>query len=109
MQKDHCLDHAAHDRAITVHDRRLNEHGHQIDDMALILQKLSDIEEQNAARILQAQERLDAQAERINALEQQPAADAKRIKDAALAAVGGAVGTSLVAVLSIAISKSLGI
>lgn len=107
MSSDFCSDHSAHQRAIDVHDHRLNSHGRQLDDFSVILQRLTDIEDQNAKRIGQAQQRLDNHSRRIDALEDQPANDAKRVKDAALAAIGGAVGAAIVGGIAISVAQSI--
>lgn len=62
---DSCTEHSAHARAIEQHDKRLDSHGEQLDDIRETLAALREIERQN-------QQRLDAQDERIAALEAKP-------------------------------------
>ena len=62
---DHCSDHAAHERAIGVHDARLDAHGEAIDDMKLCIEKLTILQEEQ-------QEWRRVADERISALESKP-------------------------------------
>ena len=48
---EHCDNHAEHTRAIGVHDKRLDSHGGQIDDIKETLAALKEIERQNQERI----------------------------------------------------------
>lgn len=109
-----CPAHSAHARAIEHHDERLAAHARQIDEavearhqIEMALAKLTAIEEQNQQRIDLAEQRIARHSERLDALESQPAMDAKRVKDAALAAFGGAVGTGAVVMVAAAITQSI--
>ena len=62
---EHCQDHAAHARAIGVHDARLQAHGDEIDSMKLCIEKLTVIQEEQ-------QEWKRLADERIAALEAKP-------------------------------------
>ena len=62
------------------------------------MQKLTAIEEQNSKIFARHDRMLAEHDQRISAIADQPARDAKRIKDSALGAVGGAIGTGVIAV-----------
>lgn len=112
-----CPEHSAHKRAIDHHDERLDAHSKQLDDqrdtmyaLSLNLTKLTDLETLNTQRIDQTNERidiasrrLDAQDERLDELEQQPAQGVLRVRDAALNAVGGAIGAGAILAVLIAL------
>ena len=77
---------AKHERAVGAHDKRLDSHSEQIDEMQKLLVKLTQIEEQNQARI----NSVDA---RVAALEARPARRWDSLATAALTAlVGGLAG-----------------
>lgn len=109
-----CPDHSEHQRAIFQHDKRLDKHSETIDDikedqseMKLNLQKLADIEEQNSEIFARHDQMLAEHDQRISAIEDQPAKDVRRIKDYILSAFGGAVGTGLIALLVLALIRSV--
>ncbi len=89
ISSEHCEDHAAHGRAISVHDKRLDSHGGQIDDIKETLAALREIERQN-------QERIDRMDERIAALEAVPAKRWDSLVGYALTALaGGIIGMAM--------------
>lgn len=71
-----CPDHSAHERAIAVHDKRLDAHGDAIDDLRTAIVKLTDIERQNQTRIDAMEDALreakESMDERISQLEARP-------------------------------------
>lgn len=79
---EHCEEHRAHERAIEVHDKRLDAHGSEIERMQVLLAKLTSIEEQNQARI-------DGHEARLAALESRPARRWDTAVTAALTALAG--------------------
>lgn len=112
---DFCQDHSEHARAISHHDTRLDKHSETLDelkegqfDLRLNVQKLTDIEEQNSKIFVRHDRMLAEHDQRISAIEDQPARDAKRIKDSALGAVGGAIGTGVIALIVLALVRSVG-
>ncbi len=114
MADDFCAEHSAHARAIRAHDERLDSHSRQLDSqleglhaMELALQKLTDIEQQNQVLINQNAAKLADIGERVDALEDAPARDAKRLRDAAVGAIGGAIGTGIVGGIAVAISNAI--
>ncbi len=80
----HCISHAEHARAISVHDKRLDAHGGQLDDIKETLAALREIERQN-------QERIDAMERRVAALEAVPARRWDALVGYVLAALAGGV------------------
>lgn len=109
-----CPDHQAHKDKLLAHDKRLDSHSRAIDEaederhsMELAIQKIADLEELTKLRIDQNDAALEKHEQRIQALEDRPANDAKRIKDAALASVGGAIGTGIIGLVAIAASKTI--
>lgn len=77
---------AEHDRAVRVHDERLNAHSGEIHEMREMLARLTTIEEQN-------QKRLDAMEARLAAVEAKPAKRWDTVTASALTALaGGCVG-----------------
>lgn len=114
MPYEFCQDHKEHARAIKVHDERLKSHSADIDkqredqfEIRIAIQRLVDIQAQMQSLIEQNEKALARQDDRIAALEDQPANDAKRIKDAALAAIGGAIGTAVIALVVLALVQSV--
>ena len=114
MDQEFCADHSAHARAIKAHDSRLDSHSKQLDSqleglhaMELALQKLTDIEQQNQTLISQNASKLEDIGARVDALEDAPAKDAKRLRDAAIGAVGGAIGTGLAGGLAVALANAV--
>lgn len=81
---EHCEDHSAHERAIRVHDKRLDSHGKQIDIALETLSAIKEIERQN-------QERIDALEERIASLEAMPSQRWDTLVKALVTGVVGAV------------------
>ena len=77
IRLDQCLEHSAHERAIALHDKRLEAHGGEIDELRECVVRLTAIQEANTAWQTAAEER-------IAALE---AAPAKRWDSYALTAV----------------------
>lgn len=63
---DKCDEHIAHHRALDIHDKRLDNHGMQLDKLNETLAALKEIERQN-------QERIDALDKRMTELESVPA------------------------------------
>lgn len=55
---EECLGNPAHSRAIEMHDKRLDAHSADIHEMQKLLVKLTQIEEQNQARINAVEQRL---------------------------------------------------
>lgn len=115
MPSEFCQDHSEHARAIKHHDTRLDKHSENLDelkegqfDLRLNVQKLTDIEEQNSKIFARHDRMLTEHDQRISAIEDQPARDAKRIKDSALGAVGGAIGTGVIALIVLALVRSVG-
>lgn len=84
MSEDTCSQHSAHERAIGVHDQRLNAHSQQLDSIRETLAALEIIERQN-------QERIDALDDRVDALESVPANRWNTVTNYALTAFVGAV------------------
>ena len=114
MPSEFCQEHSEHQRAIRNHDQRLDKHSDNIDeikedqfDLRLNLQKLSDIESQNSEIFARHDRMLAEHDQRISAIEDSPAQDAKRLKDSALGAIGGAVGTGVVALIVLALVQSI--
>lgn len=114
MTNESCPDHKAHGEAIERHEQLLNEQGRRIGEerearhsMELAIQKLTDLEEYAQKRIDQNDKALEKHEERIQALEDRPVNDAKRVKDAALAAVGGAIGTGAIGMMALLASKTV--
>lgn len=112
---DFCQDHSEHARAISHHDTRLDKHSETLDelkegqfDLRLNVQKLTDIETQNSEIFARHDHMLAEHDQRISAIEDQPVNDVKRIKDYALSAFGGAIGTGLIALLVLALVRSIG-
>ena len=95
-----CPDHSAHAQAIDRSDKRLNSHGEKIDAMQVAIQKLTDIQGQNTALVTDLERR-------VSDLEDQPVKAIKRVKDAALAALGGALGTGMIALVVLALINSI--
>lgn len=86
---EHCPDHSAHERAINVHDERLNAHGDEIDSMRECIARLTAIQEADQ----RWREEADA---RIAALEMKPARRWDSVVDKLIiAAVGAAFGALL--------------
>lgn len=81
---EHCEDHSAHERAIGVHDKRLDAHGGQIDLILETLATLKEIERQN-------QERIDALEARIASMEALPSQKWDTLVKALITGVVGAV------------------
>ncbi|HJI81577.1 MAG TPA: hypothetical protein OIM20_07625 [Eggerthellaceae bacterium] len=115
MSTEFCPDHSEHNRAIAQHDKRLDKHSESIDDikddqseMKLNLQKLTDIEKQNSEIFARHDRMLADHDQRISAIEDQPIKDVQRIKDYVLSAFGGAIGTGLIALLVLALVRSIG-
>lgn len=105
---DFCQDHTAHRQAIERNNNRLDSHSKQIDavkdeqvSMQILLQKLTDIQGQNTTLLAELEQR-------VSDLEEQPVKAVQRIKDAALAAFGGAIGTGLIALIVLALVRSIG-
>ena len=93
---EHCDNHAEHTRAIGVHDKRLDSHGGQIDDIKETLAALKEIERQN-------QERIDRMDERIAALEAVPAKRWDSLVGYALTALAGGVAGMAMAQMGLTI------
>lgn len=115
MPSEFCQDHSEHAHAIKHHDTRLDKHSENLDelkegqfDLRLNVQKLTDIEEQNSKIFARHDRMLAEHDQRISAIEDQPARDAKQIKDSALGAVGGAIGTGVIALIVLALVRSIG-
>lgn len=88
---EHCPEHSAHDRAIRDHDkqfeeadRQFAETSEQLGTINETLAALREIEHQN-------QQRIDAMGERLDALENVPAARWQKATDYVLVAVLGLV------------------
>lgn len=58
MPTEYCMDHSAHARAIKVHDNRLDEHGKELDQLSECVVRLTTIQEDNAARLKEIDDRL---------------------------------------------------
>lgn len=97
---DFCQDHTAHQQALDRSDRRLNSYSEKIDAMQVAIQKLTDIQGQNTALVTDLERR-------VSSLEDQPVKAIQRIKDAALAALGGALGTGMIALVVLALINSI--
>lgn len=52
------MDHSAHERAIKVHDNRLDEHSKELDQLSECVVRLTTIQEDNAARLKEIDDRL---------------------------------------------------
>ena len=109
-----CSEHSEHQRAISAHDKRLDRHSQQLDDakderfeLRMNLQKVTDVESKIAGVVDRLERGQANHEERITALEEQPARDAKRIKDSALGAFGGAIGTGVIALIVLALVNSI--
>lgn len=107
MPSEFCSDHTAHKQAIARNEKRLDSHSKQISDvkdnqanLQLIVQKLTDIQGQNTTLLAELEQR-------VSAIEEQPIKTVQRVKDAALAAFGGAIGTGLIALLVLALIRSV--
>lgn len=81
---ENCPDHSAHQRAIGQHDKRLDAHGDEIDDLRECVVRLTALQEAHAAW----QEDADA---RIAALEAVPAKRWQSVANYTLTAVLGLV------------------
>ena len=57
---DQCLEHSAHERAIALHDKRLEAHGGEIDELRECVVRLTAIQEANTAWQTAAEERIAA-------------------------------------------------
>ena len=80
---------ARHDRAVSVHDKRLDAHGEQQGEIRTTLATLSEIERQNQQRIDESYQRIDRVDARVAALEARPARRWDTAATAALTAVAG--------------------
>lgn len=114
MPIEFCQDHNEHARAIKAHDKRLDSHSAALDnakqeqfEIRIAIQRLTDIQQQMQSLIEQNEQALARQDERISALEDAPANDARRIKDAVLSAIGGSIGTGVVTLIVFSLMKSL--
>lgn len=111
MAYDFCPDHAAHKHALERHEKQINAHSAQIDEehnglhqIEIAIQRLTDLTEYTQKRIDQSDTALAKHEERIQALEDQPANDARRVKEAALAALGGAIGTGVIGFVTVVLT-----
>lgn len=82
--EEHCDDHSAHERAINIHDKRLDSHSAQLDTLTQNLVELREIAHQNQMTI----ERMDR---RITTLEAKPGRRWDALVEKALLAVCAAV------------------
>ena len=83
-----CSEHSAHQRAIRVHDERMEKHGRELDDLRECVVRLTALQESQAKEY--AEWRREAEA-RIVAIESAPAKRWETITAAALTAMVGAV------------------
>ena len=60
IRLDQCLEHSAHERAIALHDKRLEAHGGEIDELRECVVRLTAIQEANTAWQTAAEERIAA-------------------------------------------------
>lgn len=111
MPYDFCPDHSAHEHALERHEQRLNSHSEQLDavkeerhEIEVMMQRLIDLSEYAQKRIDQHAVDLERHEKRIQELEEQPVKDIRRIKEAALGAVGGAIGTGVIGLIAIALT-----
>lgn len=114
MPQGTCGEHLAHGSMLKSHEKKLDDHDDELDkveseqsEMRVVMQRITDLCEFSQKLIAQHDSAIARHEERIHALEDKPANDAKRIKDAALASVGGAIGTGLIATFAVAISKTI--
>lgn len=89
-----CAEHSAHQRAIRVHDERMEKHGRELDDLRECVVRLTALQESQAKEY--AEWRREAEA-RIVAIEAAPAKRWETITAAALTAMVGAVVGFIVA------------
>lgn len=114
MPNSFCPSHAAHKQSIEAHEKRLNAHSEKLDDaaeerkqMKVMMQRLIDLSEYAQKRIDQHAADLKHHEDRIHALEEKPASDVQKVKNAVLASIGGALGAGLIACLTLALSKTI--
>ena len=89
-----CLNHSAHQRAIDVHDKRLNAHSNDIEALRECIVRLTTLEEQSVAW------RNDADA-RLDALEAIPASRWEKIVSTVITGLVSAIVGAAVVVFSI--------
>lgn len=114
MPSTHCQSHAGHEQSIAAHEKRLNAQSRKLNEaaeerkqMTVMMQRLIDLSEYAQRRIDQHAADLKHHEDRIHALEEKPAADAQKVKNAALGSIGGAIGTGIIACFALAISKTI--
>ncbi len=89
---DLCMEHSAHERAITRHDARLDGHSAQLDELRDCVTRLTALQEQDAAWRSEAEKRIEA-------LESKPSERWDAIARTTLTAVvAGVVGMALAGV-----------
>ena len=89
-----CLVHSAHDRAIQVHDQRLNTHSDEIDSLRECIVKLTTLQEQS----LEWKKEADA---RITALETVPASRWEKVVGTVITGVVSAIVGAITAVIAL--------
>ncbi len=114
MPNSFCQEHRAHEQSLQAHGKRLDAHGERLDEereerkqMEVMMQRLIDLSEYAQQRIDQHALDLKRPEDRINALEDRPAADAERIKNAALGSIGGALGTAIMVAILLAMNQTI--
>ena len=83
---EHCEDHSAHERAIRMHDERLDSHSRQLDELRDCVVRLTTLQEQEA-------EWRSEMEKRVSELEDKPAEMWEHVVRYALTGtIGAAVG-----------------
>lgn len=85
---EYCQEHSAHQRAIRVHDERMEKHGRELDDLRECVVRLTALQESQAKEY--AEWRHEAEA-RLSAIENAPAKRWETATTAMLTAIVGAL------------------
>lgn len=92
--EDVCFEHSAHERAINKHDKRLDGHSAQLDELRDCVTRLTALQEADAAWRIDAERRLDA-------LEAAPAAKWRTVETAIVSTFAGGIAGALLVVSGI--------